>query len=156
MRISLVVAALVGVSHSLPTPDNMHERRVVHNPAEDGCHWENDVYGKPCRFFEYNSFLNASAYYCSQFHAGVAAPIGTDYAEKYAHVPDGVGGEQVFFANVEVHHKPYHDWDEDYWLIDTDMCNEMMEKIWQHCGGFGGWVVTAFGAVYGECIREHK
>jgi len=57
-----------------------------------------DSIGKTCTFKDYPSFNYAASLYCAEFALGVNVPQGNSYGIKIASVPDGYGGQQIFWG----------------------------------------------------------
>jgi hypothetical protein len=61
-------------------------------------HPTDDAIGKTCAFKDYDSFLNVAALYCYQFKNEFSIPKGSDGSIKIGQVPDGYGGQQIFWG----------------------------------------------------------
>lgn len=67
------------------------ETRSLHPSADD------DI-GRTYAFKDYDAFLNVAALYCYQFKNEFSIPKGSDGAMKIGEVPDGYGGQQIFWG----------------------------------------------------------
>jgi hypothetical protein len=61
-------------------------------------HLTDDAIGKTCTFKDYDSFLNVAGLYCYQFKNEFSIPKGSDGSIKIGQVPDGYGGQQIFWG----------------------------------------------------------
>ncbi|KAK3703658.1 hypothetical protein LTR37_014354 [Vermiconidia calcicola] len=104
-----------------------------------------DSIGKECRYANFDSFNAAAFKYCTQVQ-GASVLEGQSLEFRTDNNPDGFGGEQLFWGNYRVDREGTH-------FISLEECAKYQADIFNQCGGFGGWVDTTWGTVFGECIR---
>ncbi|PSN59237.1 hypothetical protein BS50DRAFT_580112, partial [Corynespora cassiicola Philippines] len=115
--------------------------------AASGCHKKDDDIGRTCQYKDKDAWRNAARLYCWMFSTPLTVPGGNSgsnvYQLKISNVPDGYGGQQIFWGNYKVNGGTHR--------ITFDECMKYQEG--NYCDGFGGWTDTDFGTVFGECIR---
>ena len=57
-----------------------------------------DDIGKYCAYADEDAFMRAANTYCSTFSYGTYVPAGASYGLKLNDVPDGYGGQQIFWG----------------------------------------------------------
>lgn len=109
-----------------------------------------DSIGKYCAFSNYDTYLDAAALYCYQFRSPFHVPKGDSqsniYQMKIGHVPDGYGGEQIFWGMLTVlanlcgpmltrgREGNYKiDKGDEYHLVNYDECMNSMKEIGSRC-----------------------
>jgi hypothetical protein len=56
-----------------------------------------DDIGKYCRYATHHAFMDAASLYCRGM-TGKIIPEGSEFGGKFTNVPDGYGGEQIFYG----------------------------------------------------------
>ena len=100
-----------------------------------------DDIGRTCQYKDIDAWRNAARLYCWMFSTPLTVPGGNSgsnvYQLKISNVPDGYGGQQIFWGNYKVNGGTHR--------ITFDECMKYQEG--NYCDGFGGWTDTDFGTV---------
>ncbi|KAF2426309.1 hypothetical protein EJ08DRAFT_651837 [Tothia fuscella] len=119
--------------------------------ALDGCHRHDDSWGIPCAFSDSNHFMASGANACRILLKSWSQGIRRDIGAKYC-LPDQddeFGGKQMMCVGYRVDRG-------DTIFPSQQDCEGDMSRVYNSCNGWGGWVNTAYGTVFGECILQNR